>query len=96
MAVGLSHARLPSLVKNSAGLTQTHAGASQLFSCGTAVAYKEREEVAVLKKVTVTACFMFSAWTFIPRVAQHLTELSTFILSTPCQGLIEGTVHLTK
>lgn len=38
LAVGLSHASLLSLVKHSAGLMQMRAGASQLFSCGTAVA----------------------------------------------------------
>jgi len=38
LAVGLSHASRLSLVKHSAGLMQTRAGASQLFSCGTAVA----------------------------------------------------------
>lgn len=38
LAVSLSHASLLSLVKHSAGLTQTRADASQLFSCGTPVA----------------------------------------------------------
>lgn len=38
LAVNLSHASLLSPIKHSAGLMQMHAGASQLFSCGTPVA----------------------------------------------------------
>lgn len=39
---------------------------------------------------------MFSAWAFIPGVAQHLKIPGVFIFSTPCQSFTEGTVHLTK
>lgn len=55
------------------------ADASQLFSCGTPVAWKERGEVFALRKETVTAYFVVSLSTFVLGVAQHLKILGNTI-----------------
>lgn len=84
MAAGLSHASLLSPVQHSAGLVQTCAGTSQLFSCGTAVAWKGREKVASLRKEAETVLHVLCMG-FIIRVAQCLTRLAVFLFSTACK-----------